>query len=100
MIAGRGITRSERTDGETQVDPMPFFGIQTWVALPEDHEDRAASFEHVPKRNSSLYPEQRQTSPSDTGKCIWREGPGRDGFVRAAVIRLTKVLRDVRMAGM
>ena len=48
MVAGRGITHSERTDDETQKDPMPFFGIQTWVALPTDHEDRPASFEHAP----------------------------------------------------
>jgi len=47
MVAGHGITHSERTDDETQTDPMPFFGIQTWVALPKDHEDRPASFEHA-----------------------------------------------------
>ncbi len=46
MVAGHGITHSERTDDETQTDPMPFFGIQTWVALPKDHEDRPAEFVH------------------------------------------------------
>ena len=49
MVAGHGITHSERTDDETQTDPMPFFGIQTWVALPEDAEDDAARFQHVGK---------------------------------------------------
>ena len=49
MVAGRGITHSERTDDETQTDPMPFFGIQTWVALPEQQEDAPARFEHAPK---------------------------------------------------
>lgn len=49
MVAGHGITHSERTDDETQKDPMPFFGIQTWVALPKDHEDRPASFTHAAK---------------------------------------------------
>ena len=49
MVAGHGITHSERIDDETQTDPMPFFGIQTWVALPKDHEDRAADFQHAPK---------------------------------------------------
>lgn len=48
MVAGHGITHSERTDDATQTDPMPFFGIQTWVALPKDHEDRAPDFEHAP----------------------------------------------------
>ena len=49
MVAGHGITHSERIDDETQVDPMPFFGIQTWVALPKDHEDRAPDFQHAPE---------------------------------------------------
>lgn len=48
MVAGRGITHSERTDDETQKDPMPFFGIQTWVALPDHAEDCAPLFEHAP----------------------------------------------------
>ena len=47
MVAGHGITHSERTDDETQKDPMPFFGIQTWVALPENAEDTPARFQHV-----------------------------------------------------
>ena len=49
MVAGQGITHSERTDDETQTDPMPFFGIQTWVALPKDQEDSPAAFEHAAK---------------------------------------------------
>ena len=49
MVAGNGITHSERTDDATQVDPMPFFGIQTWVALPKDAEDAPPAFEHAPK---------------------------------------------------
>ncbi|MGR3436823.1 MAG: pirin family protein [Shimia sp.] len=47
MVAGHGITHSERTDDATQIDPMPFFGIQTWVALPKDAEDDPASFQHT-----------------------------------------------------
>ncbi len=49
MVAGHGITHSERIDDETQTDPMTFFGIQTLVALPKDHEDRAADFQHASK---------------------------------------------------
>jgi redox-sensitive bicupin YhaK (pirin superfamily) len=48
MVAGHGITHSERTDDATQREPMPFFGIQTWVALPKDHEDSPAALEHAP----------------------------------------------------
>ncbi|MEL7544364.1 MAG: pirin family protein [Pseudomonadota bacterium] len=47
MIAGRGVTHSERTSEETRANPHALFGIQTWVALPEDEEDREAGFEHV-----------------------------------------------------
>lgn len=46
MIAGRGITHSERTDAETRQGPHPLFGVQTWLALPEDREEMAPAFEH------------------------------------------------------
>ncbi|MEM7685561.1 MAG: pirin family protein, partial [Pseudomonadota bacterium] len=49
MVAGNGITHSERTDDAMQIDPMPFFGIQTWVALPDAAEETAPLFEHVPE---------------------------------------------------
>lgn len=54
MVAGHGITHSERTDDATWRDPMPFFGIQTWVALPKDHEDRPPSFQHAGKAELPL----------------------------------------------
>src|SRR5690606_31510337 len=46
MIAGNGVTHSERTSEEMRRRPSTAFGIQTWVALPEHAEDTAASFEH------------------------------------------------------
>ncbi|PVB62495.1 pirin family protein [Labrenzia sp. 011] len=46
MIAGEGVTHSERTSEEMRTKPGSLFGIQTWVALPEHAEDQAASFEH------------------------------------------------------
>ncbi len=46
MIAGKGITHSERTSQATRRAPHDLYGIQTWVALPEDHEDTAPAFEH------------------------------------------------------
>ena len=48
MVAGHGITHSERTDDATANGPMTMSGLQTWVALPKDHEDRPAAFEHAP----------------------------------------------------
>ena len=46
MIAGNGITHSERTSTETRGAANKLFGIQTWVALPEAHEETGAAFEH------------------------------------------------------
>ena len=49
MVAGQGITHSERVDGKVRQNPHSLFGIQTWVALPKDAEDDPAAFEHAPK---------------------------------------------------
>ncbi|MEX0283771.1 MAG: pirin family protein [Paracoccaceae bacterium] len=49
MTAGRGVTHSERTDGEMLKNPYSLFGIQTWLALPEEKEEQEAAFVHVPK---------------------------------------------------
>lgn len=46
MVAGNGVTHSERTSAATRAAPSSLFGIQTWIALPEDHEDDAPMFEH------------------------------------------------------
>ncbi len=46
MVAGKGITHSERTSADVRRAPHELFGIQTWVALPEAHEDDAPSFAH------------------------------------------------------
>ncbi|SMO76887.1 pirin family protein [Ruegeria faecimaris] len=46
MIAGRGVTHSERTSKETRSKRHSLFGIQTWIALPEEQEDIAPDFEH------------------------------------------------------
>lgn len=46
MVAGRGVTHSERTSAAARSGPNSLFGIQTWLALPESQEDVAPSFEH------------------------------------------------------
>ena len=47
MIAGRGISHSERTSAEVRARPKSsLFGIQTWVALPDAAEETAPAFEH------------------------------------------------------
>lgn len=46
MVAGHGVTHSERTSQAAREGRSKLFGLQTWVALPEDAEEQAASFEH------------------------------------------------------
>jgi len=49
MVAGKGVTHSERTSEKTRANPHSLYGIQTWVALPASHEDIDPSFEHQGK---------------------------------------------------
>jgi redox-sensitive bicupin YhaK (pirin superfamily) len=48
MVAGHGITHSERMDGPARKGPVNLFGLQTWLALPKDREDDPAAFLHAP----------------------------------------------------
>ena len=48
MTAGRGIAHSERTPPEARAAGSPLHGIQTWVALPLQHEEAEPAFHHVP----------------------------------------------------
>lgn len=49
MVAGWGVTHSERTSAAARSGPNSLFGIQTWLALPEQYEDIDPSFEHFGK---------------------------------------------------
>ncbi len=46
MTAGRGIVHSERTPPAMLRHSSRAHGVQTWVALPLEHEDDAPSFQH------------------------------------------------------
>ena len=46
MTAGSGIVHSERTAPEVRLAPAPLFGIQSWIALPERHEEADPGFAH------------------------------------------------------
>ena len=46
MVAGQGITHSERSSAESRTRRRNMFGIQTWVALPDEAEDVGAGFHH------------------------------------------------------
>ncbi|MET0280620.1 MAG: pirin family protein [Steroidobacteraceae bacterium] len=46
MSAGRGIVHSERTPPDVRAAGHDLYGIQSWVALPRNHEDSAPAFTH------------------------------------------------------
>jgi redox-sensitive bicupin YhaK (pirin superfamily) len=48
MTAGQGIAHSERTPEDLHKSGSPLHGIQTWVALPKQHENTSPAFEHHP----------------------------------------------------
>jgi redox-sensitive bicupin YhaK (pirin superfamily) len=47
MTAGGGIAHSERTEPEMRQSGFRMHGVQTWVALPQAHEETPPTFEHV-----------------------------------------------------
>jgi redox-sensitive bicupin YhaK (pirin superfamily) len=49
MVAGRGIAHSERSSPEARAQGIHLHGIQSWVALPLEHEETEPSFEHHPR---------------------------------------------------
>ncbi|MGE5655662.1 MAG: pirin family protein [Actinomycetota bacterium] len=48
MTAGRGIVHSERTPDYVRSKEAILHGIQTWVALPDEHEETEPWFRHHP----------------------------------------------------
>ena len=47
MTAGAGIVHSERSPGDTRGAGPGFYGMQTWLALPDGKEEVDPAFEHV-----------------------------------------------------
>ena len=46
VTAGRGIAHSERSPASARHGIEGMFGIQSWIALPQAHEETAPSFQH------------------------------------------------------
>ncbi len=49
MVAGRGIAHSERSNAAERRTGAHVHGIQSWVAIPVEHEDDEPRFEHHPR---------------------------------------------------
>ncbi|WP_275789339.1 pirin family protein [Pararhizobium gei] len=49
MTAGRGIVHSERSPEKLRGSPQSISGLQTWLALPDSHEEIDPVFSHTEK---------------------------------------------------
>jgi redox-sensitive bicupin YhaK (pirin superfamily) len=59
MVAGRGVTHSERTAPEVRAQAKSILaGIQTWVALPKEAEECRPCFEHLHAASLPLFEDQ------------------------------------------
>jgi len=47
MTAGRGIVHSERSPSAARAEGPSLYGMQTWLALPNNQEEIEPAFEHV-----------------------------------------------------
>jgi redox-sensitive bicupin YhaK (pirin superfamily) len=47
MTAGRGVVHSERTPPERRPHDGPLFGMQAWIALPQEAEETEPAFAHI-----------------------------------------------------
>ncbi len=75
MMAGQGITHSERQDGPGKRNPHSLFGLQTWLALPRAHEDDPAAFMHTPATDLPMMEAEGKTVRLILGTAYGQEAP-------------------------
>ncbi len=54
MTAGRGIVHSERTPENLRGHPLSMSGLQTWLALPDSHEEIDPAFAHTAREDMPM----------------------------------------------
>jgi len=75
MNAGRGIAHSERTAPELRAAGSPIAGIQSWVALPEAHEESEPFFKHHAESELPLLDDGGKTVRVIAGKLYGKASP-------------------------
>jgi redox-sensitive bicupin YhaK (pirin superfamily) len=75
MTAGRGIVHSERTPEHTRLQTATLHGIQTWVALPEEHEETDPWFRHHPASDLPTWTNAGVTFTLIAGEAYGRKSP-------------------------
>lgn len=75
MTAGHGIVHSERTPASEREVGQRMHGLQTWVALPETHEDMPPSFDHHPADTLPEFDHQGARMRVLAGEAFGRRSP-------------------------
>ena len=75
MTAGRGIVHSERTPDNARDGQMVLDAIQTWIALPLDHETDAPGFHHADAADMPVFQEGGATLRLVAGAAFGRISP-------------------------
>jgi redox-sensitive bicupin YhaK (pirin superfamily) len=75
MTAGRGIAHSERTPPELRKGGSRLFGIQSWVALSRDDEERTPDFTHYDAQNLPVLDGEGKTVRIIAGSILGKASP-------------------------
>lgn len=75
MTAGRGIVHSERTPDRERVQGTTLHAIQTWVALPAEHEETDPWFRHHPATDLPTWTADGATFTLIAGAAYDRQSP-------------------------
>ena len=76
MTAGRGIAHSERSPRSARQGTEGMFGIQSWIALPQDHEETEPSFQHFDAANLPLIKDGGVRARVIAGSAFGVKSPG------------------------
>lgn len=75
MTAGRGIVHSERSPNQARSQESTLHGIQTWVALPDEHEETDPWFRHHPATDLPTWEEDEILFTLIAGAAYGRQSP-------------------------
>ncbi|MBD2125275.1 pirin family protein [Microcoleus sp. ZQ-A2] len=75
MTAGRGIVHSERTPEHVRTQEATLHGIQTWIALPDEHEETDPWFRHHPATDLPTWEDAGVSFTLIAGEAYGRTSP-------------------------
>jgi redox-sensitive bicupin YhaK (pirin superfamily) len=75
MTAGRGIVHSERTPQDDRSKEAILHGIQTWIALPDEHEETDPWFRHHPATDLPVWEDAGVSLTLIAGDACGRTSP-------------------------